>query len=49
MEEEADTSRRSILNLSVVTVFGHILTYGTFNLFNCRLFRAEVDIAHHVQ
>ena len=30
MEGEADTARRSILNMSVVTVFGLILTYGDF-------------------
>ena len=32
VEGEADTTRRSILNLSVVTVFGHNLTYGAFKV-----------------
>ena len=30
VEGEADTARHSILNMSVVTVFGLILTYGDF-------------------
>ena len=41
-----DKTRRSILNLSVVTVFGHILTYGTFKtLFYCGWILEFVDRA----
>ena len=32
VEGEEEMTRRSILNLSVVTVFGHILTYSAFKL-----------------
>ena len=31
VEGEVDTTLHNILNMSVVSVFDHILTYGTFN------------------
>ena len=46
MEGEADMTRCSNLNLSVVTVFGHIFTYGTFKtLFYCGWILEFVDCA----